>query len=145
MDKNKILTILALISLGLCLLCGLTKRVAKDKKGCDAICGLLVFIAMILIGVSQLLSEKFDIPQIAPCSGDAGALDCGCREVSKSCDSKGNYQCNACAAGQICMPMGHRGCSCVCQYGPEPPSCDWTKDKGCTKVGCPTCNSSPSS
>ena len=60
MRTQEILSITALSALGLCLLCGIDKMAMKSneaKKGCDKACGILVFAAVVLIAVSQLLEE----------------------------------------------------------------------------------------
>lgn len=61
MKTQEILSITALSALGLCLLCGLAKMVMKSneaKENCDKACGMLVFVAVALIGVRQLLTEE---------------------------------------------------------------------------------------
>ena len=61
MKTQEILSITALSALGLCLLCGLAKMAIKSseaKKGCDQACGMLVFVAVVLIGVGQLLGKN---------------------------------------------------------------------------------------
>ena len=66
MNTKEILTIIALVSLGMCLLCSLAKMAMKKgdkgKKHCDKACGAFVFLAIILLAVSQLLDdpEKYD-------------------------------------------------------------------------------------
>ena len=58
---REILSIVALAALGLCLLFGLAKMAMKGpkaKQGCDQACSLLVFVAIVLLGVSQLLGDK---------------------------------------------------------------------------------------
>lgn len=63
MKTREILSIVALGLLGVCLLCGLAKMAMKGlkaKQSCDQICSLLVFVAVVLIGVSQLLEENKD-------------------------------------------------------------------------------------
>ena len=60
MKTSEILSIIALAALGLCLICGLAKMAMKSdktKKGCDDACSLLVFIAVVVLGISQLLNE----------------------------------------------------------------------------------------
>ena len=60
MQTKEILSIISLSLLGLCLLTALAKmsmKKDKDKKNCDMMCSLMLFIAAVLIGVSQLLSE----------------------------------------------------------------------------------------
>ena len=61
MNTKEILTIIALAALGLCLLCSLAKAAMKKgdkgKKHCDKACGAFVFLAIILLAVSQLLGE----------------------------------------------------------------------------------------
>jgi hypothetical protein len=64
MKTQETLTIIAIVALGLCLLCGLAKMVVKNdkvKKGCDDACSLLVFVAVILVGISQLTNEGFNV------------------------------------------------------------------------------------
>tara|TARA_Y100000766_G_C18772848_1_gene539183 strand:- start:265 stop:714 length:450 start_codon:yes stop_codon:yes gene_type:complete len=63
MQTREILSIVALAALGLCLLCGLAKMAMKNpkaKQSCDHACSLLVFVAVVLVGVSQLLEENKD-------------------------------------------------------------------------------------
>lgn len=60
MQTKEILSIIALSLLGLCLLTALAKmsmKKDKDKKNCDMMCSLMLFIAAALIGISQLMSE----------------------------------------------------------------------------------------
>ena len=60
MQTKEILSIISISLLGLCLLTALAKmsmKKDKDKKNCDMMCSLMLFIAAVLIGVSQLLSE----------------------------------------------------------------------------------------
>ena len=71
MNTKEILSIIAIVALGLCLLCGLAKMAMKSQKAkqsCDHACSLLVFVAVILLGVSQLLGDK-DPFTPAPCNG----------------------------------------------------------------------------
>ena len=61
MNTREILSIVALAALGLCLLCGLAKMAMKGpkaKQSCDHACSLLVFVAVVLVVVSQLLEEE---------------------------------------------------------------------------------------
>ncbi len=61
MNTREILSIVALAALGLCLLSGLVKMAMKGPKArqsCDHACSLLVFVAIVLLGVSQLLEEE---------------------------------------------------------------------------------------
>jgi len=73
MQTREILSIVALAALGLCLLCGLAKMAMKGpkaKQSCDHACSLLVFVAVVLVGVSQLLEEEgykeLDLPYWEP-------------------------------------------------------------------------------
>ena len=73
MKTREILSIVALAALGLCLLCGLAKMAMKNpkaKQSCDHACSLLVFVAVVLVGVSQLLEEEgykeLDLPYWEP-------------------------------------------------------------------------------
>ncbi len=61
MKTQEILSIVALGLLGVCLLCGLAKMAMKGdkaKKSCDHVCSLSFFVAVVLLGVSQLLTEE---------------------------------------------------------------------------------------
>ena len=61
MNTREILSIVALVALGLCLFCGLAKATMKGpkvKQSCDHACSLLVLLAVVLLGVSQLLEEE---------------------------------------------------------------------------------------
>jgi len=61
MNTKEILSIVALAALGLCLLCSLAKAAMKGdkaKKQCDKACGAFVFLAIVLLTVSQLLGEE---------------------------------------------------------------------------------------
>ena len=67
MQTREILSIVALAALGLCLLCGLAKMAMKNpkaKQACNKACSLLVFVGLTLIGVSQLLGETKNTPQV---------------------------------------------------------------------------------
>jgi len=73
MQTREILSIVALAALGLCLLCGLAKMAMKNpkaKQSCDHACSLLVFVAVVLVGVSQLIEEEgykeLDLPYWEP-------------------------------------------------------------------------------
>jgi hypothetical protein len=105
------LSIVALSVLGLCLLCSLAKLAMKSgdksKKHCDKACGALVFLAIVLLAVSQLLgeTEKF------ACDTDHPIAHC------LSCDNSGQYcQKDGCAPGY--RPSSNSK-TCV-QFGPKP-------------------------
>ena len=60
MKTPDILIVITFVILSMCLVAGLTKAIMKNPKAnrvCDQVCGLLVFIAIALIGVSQLLGS----------------------------------------------------------------------------------------
>ena len=60
MQTEKLLTIIALSALGLCVLMGLLKMMMKNekkKRDCDMACSMLVFIAVVLLAVSQMMHE----------------------------------------------------------------------------------------
>ena len=59
--RTHVLRIIAISLLGVCLLCSLAKMGMKNensKKTCDNACGMLMFVALALIGVSQLNDEE---------------------------------------------------------------------------------------
>ena len=67
MLPKEILTIVALGLLGLCLISALAKTAMKkdkDKEKCNMACSLMLFIAAVLIGISQLMSETSTDPYV---------------------------------------------------------------------------------
>ena len=88
MQTREILSIVALAALGLCLLCGLAKMAMKNpkaKQSCDHACSLLVFVAVVLVGVSQLLEEEkyMTVPPnyyYAHKGGEKRRVDQACRD-----------------------------------------------------------------
>ena len=97
MQTREILSIVALAALGLCLLCGLAKMAIKNpkaKQSCDHACSLSLFVAVVLVGVSQLLEEEgYRSPspvKSVPAPISLGALpgiiaNCECGSSSKKC------------------------------------------------------------
>lgn len=60
MKTKEILSIFALVAIVLCLFCGVAKtnmKSPKQKQSCDIACSLLIFVAVVLVGISQLLGE----------------------------------------------------------------------------------------
>ncbi len=60
-NTRNILTIIALSALGLCLFMALAKMAMKGdkrKKACDNVCGMLVFIATVLLAVAQFMEDS---------------------------------------------------------------------------------------
>jgi len=60
MKTKEILSIFALVAIVLCLICGVAKtamKSPKQKQSCDTACSLLIFVAVVLVGISQLLDE----------------------------------------------------------------------------------------
>jgi len=110
MKTREILSIVALAALGLCLLCGLAKMAMKNpkaKQSCDHACSLLVFVAVVLVGVSQLLEEEkyMTVPPnyyYAHKGGEKRRVDQACRDChdKKSLNEVG---------GDITPPMA--GCN----------------------------------
>ena len=105
MSTQEILSIIALSLLGLCFLCGLAKMAMKkdsDKKNCDKACSMAIFAAVVLVGVSQLLTET-----------DNYTCNRGCEcEYSSS------------AGKNVCTAYTGAGQPCGCELGPQecPPS-----------------------
>ena len=91
MKTKEILSIVALAVIGLCLLCSLAKLVMKSgdkkKKHCNKACGAFVFLATVLLAVSQLLgeTERYD------------SSDIECTVTSE------------CPPGNACVPTGQNG------------------------------------
>ena len=136
MNTREILSIVALAALGLCLLCGLAKMAMKGpkaKQSCDHACSLLVFVAVVLVGVSQLLEENKDGYEAGPkwgtCqsrSGDScmskyykrppGAPIGACDMTKKFGGTEDCWGDGSCC----CAPVDYANC---CKYSPEGNSC----------------------
>ena len=109
MNTQEILSIVALSLLGLCFLCGLAKMAMKkdsDKKNCDKACSMAIFAAVVLVGVSQLLTEteKYGDGRcccdlsVNQCAGDSCTdnYDCGSNmPCEKTCTDQGISRCGA--------------------------------------------------
>ena len=105
MLTKEILSIIALAALGLCLICGLAKMAMKSvkaKKGCDDACSLLVFIAVVLLGVSQLPGEeKFSLTGSGCSSGLSGKAFEDCKKTGNAIDlgrNNGKFCCGTMSA-----------------------------------------------
>ena len=99
MNTKEILTIIALSVLGLCLICSVAKMVMKNdkaKKGCDHACSLLVFVAVILLAISQLLGENYSYEAPPPTPAD-----CTCPPNSDGTvpQCSGPANCELCGVG----------------------------------------------
>ena len=57
MNTSEILSIVSLIILGICLIVGIVKEYSKNSQKYETISNVLVFIAVVLLGISQLLQE----------------------------------------------------------------------------------------
>jgi hypothetical protein len=119
MNTQEILSIVALSLLGLCFLCGLAKMAMKkdsDKKNCDKACSMAIFAAVVLVGVSQLLTEteKYcgNFQEAAgqdSCGGigTGGVPFCVDSDGNKIKDSAGNItQCSGDSTGPGGLPRG---------------------------------------
>jgi len=127
MKTQEILSIVALAALGLCLLCGLAKMTMKNensKKTCDNACGILMFVALALFGVSQLIdeTEKYKKPPFAHIP--LASCKKFCNDDS-DCDNPGTY----CLNGPEYTP-GDNGLFCC--FGSETRCSDWGKGCDCT-------------
>lgn len=90
MKTGEILSVISLVSLGLCAAIRLLKSyIIKDRKKkdeCDMVCGILVFLAVVLITVSQVVeNEGFNIQDgdIARGKNYDNFRDC-CNECAQS-------------------------------------------------------------
>ena len=132
MKTREILSIVALAALGLCLLCGLAKMTMKNensKKTCDNACGILMFVALALIGVSQLIdeTEKYKKPPFA----HIPLASC-----KKFCNDDSDCAGDAHNPGTYCLNSpgeytpGDNGLFCC--FGSETRCSDWGKGCDCT-------------
>jgi len=134
MNTKEILTIIALAALGLCLLCSLAKMAMKKgdkgKKHCDKVCGAFVFLAIILLAVSQLLgegTEKYDDGKVM-CTPNDGNCEIGSDSTIPLCMAYG--ECNN--ASNCCShPLGYD-----CRKGVNPPGFNPKKRLPCCKSCC---------
>ena len=88
MHTKEILSIISIVSLGLCLFLGLVKRMMKKdsmKKDCDKVCAVLVFAAIVLLAVSQLLGEtsNFDLGERQSCDSVAEMAYRACEKARR--------------------------------------------------------------
>jgi len=107
MKTKEILSIFALVAIGLCLICGVAKtamKSPKQKQSCDTACSLLVFVAVVLVGVSQLLGE-IGTPQVHVVPGQGfGGLDEPCHPIKTGMIGQ-----PYCDSGYICTPSPGTG------------------------------------
>ena len=85
MGSKEILTIIGLIFLGLCFLCGLAKMGMKDAKrkgNCDKACGAFVFLGVALIAVSSVLKSSGSSGSTATGLIPAGEEGGPCKQLS---------------------------------------------------------------
>ena len=116
MNTQEILSIIALSLFGLCFLCGLAKMAMKkdsDKKNCDKACSMAIFAAVVLVGVSQLLTEteKYGDGQIARCCCDPFTYQCapGAPPCNDSSPCGNNMSCE-----KTCTDQGIPRCGEPC-------------------------------
>jgi len=109
MKTKEILSIFALVAIVLCLICGVVKmtiKSPKQKQSCDTACALLVFVAVVLVGISQLLDETVTGgggPRPRPSSPLPGHL--GARCLPTGSDTSGI----PCLDGSVCKASGDYG------------------------------------
>lgn len=137
MNTREILSIVALAALGLCLLCGLAKMAMKGpkaKQSCDHACSLLVFVAVVLVGVSQLLEEEgykeLDLPYWEPGVGALPWTFSGEGKMKKKKVSMGLGE------NSMCCPGSSSGTGCTTQ-GPDGSSKCKTGLVDCSECGPP--------
>jgi len=141
MKTREILSIVALAALGLCLLCGLAKMAMKNpkaKQSCDHASSLLVFVAVVLVGVSQLIEEEgykeLDLPYWEPGVGALPWTFSGEGKMKKKKMSMGlGDNPSPKPAGGTCTPnvdpccgtgsIGPRGRTVGCCSGTTSPCC----------------------
>ena len=128
MSDSEILSITALSALGICLLVGLAKMAMKKQghqETCDKVCGSLIFLAVVLMGVSQLLGEVSNFEDTKSCSGTCpNSTSCICPPGTVSNGSCTNMR-SGCGSGR-----------CLCNSGPE-------KNGYCCSASDPACKTGP--
>lgn len=143
MKTQEILSIVALGLLGVCLLCGLAKMAMKGPKAkqtCNHACSLSFFAAVVLLGVSQLITEEgfgtcrafkldkdpktgIDLKDclVAAQGGKGNGENCFVQndDSRSTCGGKGNYglvgesRVGLCqSAPSLCTPTGSLGQEC---------------------------------
>ena len=131
MKTREILSIVALGLLGVCLLCGLAKMAMKGdkaKQSCDHVCSLSLFVAVVLLGVSQLVKETEKYGQTSKLTGcqtvkyddwiNAGHPDAW--DSGNGCsDHKGPCGCNPPYGGPNAEP---NYCEAPKQWSQKPPN-----------------------
>ena len=142
MNNEEILSLTALSAMGLCLLCILAKMMTKNdkaKKRCDQVCSLLVFISVVLVGVSQLVEgfqqsgrdtlktstdEEIGEPDCASTKCQNGGV------AAPRIDAQGAGHKWPVGDGDVANQTTACGCNCVGGYSGDtceiPPFCDTT-------------------
>lgn len=121
MKTQDIISILTLSLLGLCLLCGLAKMAMKKdshKKNCDKVCAIVIFAAVTLVGVDQLLIETSKLP-----TPGKSTIKKGLGEKCTAGSFPGSGLQANCQKGLVCKSNGND--VTVCQYPniePNPPT-----------------------
>ena len=145
MKTKEILSIFALVAIVLCLICGVAKtamKSPKQKQSCDTACSILIFVAVVLVGISQLLDETVTgggkVPRkIASLAGVLGSkcLDGKCIDGKSVCKVDGGDM----GGIPICMPKpGTYNGSCLHNVGSEGyPTCDKGLSCGSKTLGGP--------
>jgi len=121
MNTREILSIVALAALGLCLFCGLAKATMKGpkvKQSCDHACSLLVLLAVVLLGVSQLLGENKDGYMTVPPNFYYAHKGNEMRVIDKAC--RGSHSKKSlnepqpgCKSDKDCNTWGTKGYKCT--------------------------------
>lgn len=117
MNTKEILIIVALLILGMCLLCGLFTMTMKGHKGkqtCNHACSLSLFVAVVLVGVSQLLKPEH---YHQGSSTRSASLECN---DSDDCPHFWQW----CSKSGKCCACGVKGCRGI-------QNCPCTKDSPC--------------
>jgi hypothetical protein len=138
MKTKEILSIFALVAIVLCLICGVVKmtiKSPKQKQSCDTACALLVFVAVVLVGISQLLGEIGGSSTPTPVVYRPG-IGATCNYMPGS-GLRGN-----CQTGLVCTDLeGHK--TCQPQRGLRPFSYQCTKASGDYEYTCRMVNLPP--
>ena len=126
-NTKKTLSIISIIALGLCVILNLLGMsvLKKQKDQCDQACGMLVFVAIVLIGVSQLLGEtsNFDIASYGA-SGETESCETAyvdCKRAKRAHKKHHKHPSKHHKIGELCTTGTRNACGSRLECVPKNP------------------------